>query len=74
MLKSIEAIIYHDGRIRLLEAIRLRTSRKAIVTILEEEAGIPKVDEITLASEEALAEDWNRPEEDKAWSHLQPER
>ncbi|MDP8237639.1 MAG: hypothetical protein P9X24_00990 [Candidatus Hatepunaea meridiana] len=74
MLKSVEAIIYHDGRIRLLEAIRLRTSRKAIVTILEEEVGIPKVDEITLVSEEALAEDWNKPEEDKAWSHLQPEQ
>ena len=22
-------------------------------------------------SERALAEDWNRPEEDKAWAHLQ---
>jgi uncharacterized protein (DUF433 family) len=26
-----------------------------------------------LQSEESLAEDWNRPEEDEAWSHLQPE-
>ena len=25
-----------------------------------------------LLSERALAEDWNRPEEDAAWSHLQP--
>jgi hypothetical protein len=25
-------------------------------------------------SEAALAEDWNRPEEDAAWSHLQPEK
>lgn len=24
--------------------------------------------------EPALAKDWNRPEEDAAWSHLQPER
>lgn len=24
-----------------------------------------------LLSEAALAEDWNRPEEDKAWAHLQ---
>jgi len=23
-------------------------------------------------SEAALAEDWNRPEEDEAWAHLQP--
>ena len=25
-----------------------------------------------LLSEAALAEDWNRPEEDAAWAHLQP--
>ena len=30
------------------------------------------VDEVTLLSELALAEHWNLPEEDKAWSHLQP--
>ncbi len=28
--------------------------------------------ETALLSEAALAEDWNRPEEDKAWAHLQP--
>lgn len=27
--------------------------------------------ETVLLSEPALAEDWNRPEEDKAWAHLQ---
>ena len=27
--------------------------------------------ETALLSEAALAEDWNRPEEDAAWSHLQ---
>ena len=27
-----------------------------------------------LLSEAALAEDWDRPEEDVAWSHLQPAR
>ena len=27
-----------------------------------------------LLSEESLAEDWNRPGEDEAWSHLQPEQ
>ena len=32
---------------------------------------IPSVDEAAALSEEALA-DWNRPEEDSAWSHLQP--
>jgi len=30
------------------------------------------LDETALLSEPALAEDWNRPEEDAAWAHLQP--
>ena len=28
--------------------------------------------EVALLAEAALAADWNRPEEDAAWSHLQP--
>jgi hypothetical protein len=32
------------------------------------------VHEAALLSEAALAEDWNRPEEDVAWSHLQQAR
>ena len=34
----------------------------------------PSVNETALLSEAALAEDWNRPEEDTAWSSLQPEK
>ena len=74
MLKSIEAVIYQDGRVKLKDKIRLKKSRRAIVTILDEDVDIPEIDEITLLSEEALAKDWNRKEEDEAWSHLQPER
>jgi len=32
------------------------------------------VSETALLSEAALAEDWMRPEEDEAWSHLQSEQ
>jgi hypothetical protein len=32
---------------------------------------LPQAAETALLSEQALAEDWNRPEEDEAWSHLQ---
>ena len=28
------------------------------------------IDDATLMSEPALAEDWNKPEEDEAWEHL----
>ena len=34
----------------------------------------PVTSETALLSEQALAEDWNKPEEEEAWSHLQPAR
>lgn len=40
-------------------------------TTLEEES-VSRVPETALLSEAALAEDWDRPEEAAAWSHLQP--
>jgi len=43
--------------------------RRALVTILDE---APIIHETALLSEAALAEDWNRAEEDAAWAHLQP--
>ena len=58
---------------RLLEAIQLTAVRKALVTILED-APDAEVPETALLSGQALAKDWDRPEEDEAWSHLQPER
>ena len=69
MLRTLEAIVDEQGNVRLLEPIRLTAARRALVTILEE---LPVgVSETALLSEPALAEDWNRPEEDAAWSHLQ---
>jgi hypothetical protein len=40
--------------------------------ILDDEPAT-NIHETALLSERALAEDWNKPEEDTAWSHLQPE-
>jgi len=70
MMKTVEAIIDEQGRVRLLEPVSVARSRRALVTILEE-APAPDPYEIARLSEKALAEDWNRPEEDAAWSHLQ---
>ena len=69
MPKTIEATIDERGNVQLLEPIPLPAPRRARVTILADEPDIPKT---ALLSEAALAEDWNRPEEDDAWSHLQP--
>ena len=73
MLRTVEAVIDAQGQVHLLEPISLTGSRRALVTILEEERD-SSVHEAALLSEAALAEDWNRPEEDVAWSHLQQAR
>jgi hypothetical protein len=70
MIKTVEAVIDEQGRVRLLEPVAVERSRRALVTILEEEPG-PDPHEITRLSENALAKDWNRPEEESAGSHLQ---
>jgi hypothetical protein len=72
MIRTVEAIIDEDGQVRLLEEVRLPGARRAFVTILEE-APRTNVSETALLSEPVLAKDWERPEEDEAWSHLQPE-
>jgi len=69
MIQTIEALIDENGSVSLLEEVHLPSARRALVTILEQ----PATDktETALLSEAALAADWNRPEEDEAWSHLQ---
>ena len=69
MLRSVEAVIETNGEVRLEEPIYLSSPCRAIVTIIEEE---PRgASETALLSEPALLEDWDRAEEDEAWSHLQ---
>jgi hypothetical protein len=63
-------VIDEQGTVHLLESVHLSSRRRALVTILEEEPLVP-AHESALLSEQALAVDWNRPEEDAAWSHLQ---
>ncbi|MBA3961175.1 MAG: hypothetical protein H0X40_04635 [Chthoniobacterales bacterium] len=70
MIQTLEAVIDEHGTVRLLEGIRLSSARRALVTILEDEPSTNRA-ETALLSEVALAEDWNRPEEDAAWAHLQ---
>lgn len=72
MIRTVEAIIDEQGSVHLLEAIVLPAARRAFVTILEEPPCLQQ--ETALLSEASLAEDWNRPEEEEAWSYLQPVR
>ena len=73
MVRTVEAIIDGQGTVRLLEPVDLPAGRRALVTIFDDEPEAVDV-EIAALSEPALAEDWSRPEEDAAWSHLQPPR
>ena len=68
-MKTVEAVIETNGEVRLVEPVQLPSPRRALVTILEE---APTANDTALLSEAALAEDWNRAEEDAAWAHLQP--
>ena len=68
-MKTVKAIIDEQGNVTLLEPLSPGAARQALVTILDES---PTISETALLSEGALSADWNRAEEDEAWSHLQP--
>ena len=72
MIRTFEAVIDEQGVVRLLEDVHLPAARRALVTILEDVPAHPA--ETALLSEATLAEDWNRPEEEAAWAHLQGDR
>ena len=81
MPKTVEAVVDKDGYIRLPDSISLKRDQRVLVTILEEaDEGNQDVEadssagETALLSEEALAEDWTREQEDEAWKHLQPDQ
>ena len=70
MIKAVEAVIDGKGNVHLLESVGIESARRALVLILDEP--MAELNESALLSEPALAQDWNRSEEDAAWSHLQP--
>jgi hypothetical protein len=70
MIQTVEAVVDGQGRVRLLGPVQVEGFRRALVTVLDEPAEVPG--EAALLAEPALAVDWDRPEEDAAWSHLQP--
>jgi len=67
MTKTVEAVVEGEGKVRLLQPLQIEPGRRALVVILDEPAATG--DEAALLSGAALA-DWNRPEEDAAWSRL----
>jgi len=68
MIKTVKAVVDDQGRVKLLQPVDLGSIRRALVVILDEPEFVDA--ETALLSEAALG-DWNRPEEDAAWCHLQ---
>ena len=66
MFKTIEAEVDEKGTIRPKEPLSVPPGSRVLVTVLEES----EASETALLAEASLAEDWQRPEEDAAWSHL----
>jgi len=62
---TIEAEVDEQGNIKPTEPVVLPPGSRVLVTVLE-----PSGADTALLSEAALAEDWQRPEEDAAWSHF----
>lgn len=73
VIKTVEAMIDERGAVHLLEPLTLSRSQRALVTILDEDPA-PDTNEPARLSETALGVDWNRPEEEAAWAHLQQGR
>ena len=73
MIRTLEGVIDEQGNVRLLKSLELSRACRALVTVLDERP-VPPVAGNTFLSEPALTEDWNRPDEDEAWAHLQRRR
>jgi hypothetical protein len=67
MTQTIEVEIDDAGGIHPLEPDAKLPAGRALLTWSVPEAAIGLI-----MSEKSLAEDWLRPEEDKAWAYLQP--
>lgn len=69
MLQTIEVQIDANGYIHPLEPLPQLPEGRALLTLLE-----PVNHEAALLSEQALAEDWLKAEEEAAWAHLQSDK
>lgn len=66
VIRVIKAEVDEQGRLRPDEDVFLEPGTKVLSAFLGEG------EEAALLSEQSLATDWMRPEEDAAWSHLNP--
>ena len=70
MIQTVEAVIDERGSVRLLQPVEISGSHRALVTILDEQP-VASGHEAASPSESALANDWNRPEENAAMNEVE---
>ena len=71
-MKSIEGTLEKNGQLRLFKKVRLAKPRRVRITFLDDDMADQSKGSFNAGlSESALVTDWNRPEEDEAWQHLQ---
>ena len=69
----VEAHVGDDGHLRLDIPTDLPKGNIKAVLVLDHMEPLESSSmETVLLSQQSLAEDWERPEEDEAWKHLQP--
>jgi hypothetical protein len=73
MIQALEAEIDEHGSVKLAKPVHLDRRHRAVVMIMPDEAN-HGAGECALLSEASLAQEWDNPEEDAAWQHLQPVR
>lgn len=74
MLQTYEAVLQPNGSLQFLDlaVASTRVPRRVLVTFTEEFTVADTAPCGATLSESALAQDWQRVEEDAAWAHLQP--
>jgi hypothetical protein len=70
MNKTIKCYIDENHQVHPLENVELPAGKNALITIIDDEDS-SRVNDTAYLSEAALGKDWNRVEEDQAWSGLQ---
>ena len=73
MLHTYKATVDQKGNLQLPENLTLPSGSQVLITVLDKPLPDTANDE-TLLSEQALAKDWNKPEEDEAWETLRQEQ
>ncbi|MEP1213755.1 MAG: hypothetical protein ABJM11_06480 [Marinobacter sp.] len=70
MLQTVEALIDEQGHIQWLEKVSIKGYRRVLITLLDDDES---QEEVLVAAESALKDDWLKDEEDEAWEHLKKE-